>query len=348
MGYFAFYDKISVKIAPVLKQFFFLFRYSPSDQKSVTLSPSSQLFTFQQQKFNLQKLHAGNTLYAKMQVHDPYSIDNLDDDEDEDKDNVDNGVVLDDEEENLLKTRSPGSVNVTCKRKRKSVSESESSSSWENKLPENSMSFINDGEQKPNGLLKTPERRLKLTLRMKRSPIIDELIESGTNLSDESSGSNYEPEYEVLRVEGVEDADLSDSVNCGELSDVVMQKRKKRHKSKDRRHRNRDKHLQHTACYYNPINGLKKRIHRDISPISHRSPPPPSTDATNNSAFSNNFHKPTQMKRLRLIFGNELCRTINIPSSTEQSELSPVSLSSPDTKNSSSITPITTNEIPTN
>lgn len=207
-----------------------------------------------------------------------------------------------------------GLLNST-NRKRKSVSESESSSSWENKLPE-SMSFIHgvddsEGSTKDDktGFLKTPERRLKLTLRMKRSPVIDELIESGTNLSDESSSSNYEPEYEVLRVEGVEGADIDLRNNEKSDSEASSHKRKKRHKSKEHRHR-KEKHSQH----YLSENGLNG----DSSPI--RSPTP-------------NYAAPTQMKRLRLIFGNEqLCRTINIPttlsntsSETSFASVSPVS-----------------------
>lgn len=134
---------------------------------------------------------------------------------------------------------------VSRKRKR-SASESESTSSWENKAPaKTNRAIVLQPEQ---ALLKTPERRLKLTLRMKRSPMLDDLIESGTSLSDGSGCSSafiathFEPEYEVFRVEGLADVDEHEILSYGKL----QQKRKKRHKSKQaksrrQRSRNRDK-----------------------------------------------------------------------------------------------------------
>ncbi|XP_053678582.1 uncharacterized protein LOC128728956 [Anopheles nili] len=111
----------------------------------------------------------------------------------------------------------------------------------------------------PEPLMRTPERRLKLTLRMKRSPVIDEIIESGNSLSDADNGgspSAFRREYEILRMEGIglreqdgddanrhydgglydneddeaeEDEDLTSySSSC---SSLVSQKRKKRHKA---------------------------------------------------------------------------------------------------------------------
>lgn len=280
------------------------YRYSPSEQQTVTLSTSSQLFTFQQQKFHLQKYRQNSNANLYSTLHSSNHPTTISCDSTNTISDKNYSMTVEEENEE-------GLVNNTS-RKRKSISESESSSSWENKLPE-SMSFIHgvddsEGSTKDDktDFLKTPERRLKLTLRMKRSPIIDELIESGTNLSDESCSSNYEPEYEVLRVEGVEGSDIDLRHNEKSDSEASSHKRKKRHKSKEHRHR-KEKHSQH----YLSDNGLNG----DSSLI--RSPTP-------------NYAAPTQMKRLRLIFGNEqLCRTINIPTTlsnaTSETSLAPIS-----------------------
>lgn len=165
-----------------------------------------------------------------------------------------------------------GRNGITRKRKiSKSVSESESTSSWENKAPidpnctnvttKNCNSNTNGIVLQPEHvLLKTPERRLKLTLRMKRSPMLDDLIESGTSLSDGSGNgaafinTHFAPEYEVFRVEGLLDNSDDDCFDMrrrkstsSPSSSNLPQKRKKRHKSKAKgRHRHRhDKNEPH-------------------------------------------------------------------------------------------------------
>lgn len=121
---------------------------------------------------------------------------------------------------------------------------SESSSSWENKVPEKGCQLrLQDVSDRMCALEKTPEKiaPLKLTLKKKRSPVLDEVIESGTSLSEDS----YEPEYEVLRVEGVNDDGLVDYLRYNSH-------RKKRHKSKDRRREKRLKQLYRSELEFSP------------------------------------------------------------------------------------------------
>ncbi|KAF4524538.1 hypothetical protein B566_EDAN002811 [Ephemera danica] len=137
-----------------------------------------------------------------------------------------------------------------------------------------------------------PQRSVKLTLRMKRSPMLDEIIESGNSLSDCDS-SVYEREYEVLRVEGVGlDPPLSPpSPSCSNSSHGSH--RKKRHKTRSRQRTKHRKGSEHGSSDSSD----------DPLVMPQLEPEPPITP-----------NPPT--KRLRLILGNETC-TIHLPPITK-------------------------------
>ncbi|XP_066957688.1 histone-lysine N-methyltransferase Suv4-20 isoform X2 [Macrobrachium rosenbergii] len=119
----------------------------------------------------------------------------------------------------------------------------------------------------PPATFVTPEKStrcgVKLKLRMKRSPVLDEVIEVGSHLSD--SGVPYEPEYEVLTVEGITNQDYQT----------------------DNHHHHHHHHRRHRKKHH--------REHRRRSDISEGE----STDGDSTAS-----PRPT-MKRLRLILGNE-------------------------------------------
>ncbi|XP_047111802.1 LOW QUALITY PROTEIN: histone-lysine N-methyltransferase Suv4-20 [Schistocerca piceifrons] len=141
--------------------------------------------------------------------------------------------------------------------------------------------------------------RLKLTLRMKRSPMLDEIIESGSNFSDDS----FAPEYEILRVEGVENENLIRG------SHKNGSHRKKRHKSKDREKKHRRLKELMNRQTFDDINE-ENNIFRKSECNSFYS----------SSSKVETFVRPP-MKRLRLILGNET-HTIDIPATATTAPIS--------------------------
>lgn len=264
-------------------------------------------------------------LDMNVNYNDGSDIFDFDDEDDDDGD---------DDEDEFVDVEGNSSEKETRKRTiSKSISESESTSSWENKAPDSTLLNCLHSHQthqqqqqhtqmqqpQPEPLLKTPERRLKLTLRMKRSPVLDEIIESGTSLSDGSSSSFYEPQYEVCRVEGI--AEHSDDYSIDSSShSAASQKRKKRHKSKDHRRREKRHHHHHQHHHNHQHSPHQNRLVEaattttNIASVNHLKPFHHHYHSRNNE-----FAPPT--KRLRLKFGNE-SHTIDIPSSPSSSSSS--------------------------
>lgn len=257
---------------------------------------------------------------------------------------------------------------TTMSRKRKiskSVSESESTSSWENKAPPEAQCLtakngVSSGIvlQPEHVLLKTPERRLKLTLRMKRSPMLDDLIESGTNLSDGSGNSaytantHYAPEYEVFRVEGL--LDNTDDESSFDASPTTaklhQQKRKKRHKTKAKSHRHRHRkqsqqHRQYDLEQTSSEDQLQSNTHSHLNNHTHSkncsheqaaSATAPSPPQKPNMLYGHNGDKKIHNNHIRHLNNSnsnctsDHCKSALLPksSSTSTSSSSPSSSSS--------------------
>lgn len=196
--------------------------------------------------------------------------------------------------------------NITKKRKTKSksnrLSESESSSSWENKQASNEL-MSNFGS---SILLKTPERRLKLTIRVKRSPTTSNNCSA---FNQEFGPLNIksvdnEPEYEILRTEGIDCNGISETDSTTSLVFAGMKrtKRKKRHKHKKKRNK---KLLDSHEFDYN-----SKICEDNINNTSD------SNDIAEKKCNSqSNF---TTAKRVKLMFGNEM-KILNIPDKIQNS-----------------------------
>ncbi|ETN67513.1 hypothetical protein AND_000673 [Anopheles darlingi] len=114
-----------------------------------------------------------------------------------------------------------------------------------------------------DSVLSTPERRVKLTLRMKRSPVIDEIIESGQSLG-ENNGTNacsFPREYEILRTEGIGrefDSDSEEEQACERRS----RPRKKRQLQLDEQKTEQNGQVQHQQKAV-VIEGNEKREERE-------------------------------------------------------------------------------------
>jgi histone-lysine N-methyltransferase SUV420H len=81
---------------------------------------------------------------------------------------------------------------------------------------------------------------------MKRSPILDDVIESGTSLSEDCV--NDVPEYEVLRVEGVDEEEAESA------------RPRKKHKTRDRERRHKRRELIHDPPLPPPIPMKRLRL----------------------------------------------------------------------------------------
>lgn len=185
--------------------------------------------------------------------------------------------------------------------KKTRLSESESSSSWENKQSSVGESILSiNGEQYP----KTPERRLKLTIRVKRSPTTSNSNSCSSFQQDFDFGNNgsddNELQYEILRTEGI-NSEISESESAPSLHlDMITKKHKKHKKHKKSKYRREKKYFDEEKSNNGDNISLEKLEIRNAS------------EKVKNMNFTNT-------KRVKLMFGNEM-KILNIPESLGKEE----------------------------
>lgn len=205
---------------------------------------------------------------------------------------------------NNLRTQSLSGKGKSFLRKRKSKtkrpSESESSSSWENKKSslksKEKSEFMSIGEDR---YPKTPERRLKLTIRVKRSPTTSNSNSCSSFQQDFECSNNgsddNEIQYEILRTEGIH-SELSESESVPSLHIGLINKKpkhKKRHKHKKSKYRRK---------YYDEEKSSTNGDNLDLDALA----------LSRNDSDKMTF---TNTKRVKLMFGNEKLKILNIPES---------------------------------
>lgn len=203
------------------------------------------------------------------------------------------------------------------------LSESESSSSWENKQSSVGESILSiNSDQYP----KTPERRLKLTIRVKRSPTTSNSNSCSSFQQDFEFGNNgsddNELQYEILRTEGI-NSEISESESAPSLHlDMINKKHKKHKKHKKSKYRREKKYFDGEKSSFD------KRLNNDDNNISlEKLEIRNSSDKVKNMNF-------TSTKRVKLMFGNEM-KILNIPDSLGKEENSTLDQTSSSSSSSS-------------
>jgi [histone H4]-N-methyl-L-lysine20 N-methyltransferase len=183
------------------------------------------------------------------------------------------------------------------------VDDEESMSSWDQSQPIK--------EEPPDRCVTPPHRSVKLTLKLKRSPMIDEIIESGLPFDNSSM---IRPEYEVLKVEGIGldsiDSPSSPSGSSSSSANSYDSYHRRKHKEKKVSRKLRKARLQEEEEARRREQASEDDVDIDsmFANLPDLSPQPP-------------LARPP-MKRLRLILGNETC-TIDIPPPSLPPPLSP-------------------------